>query len=780
MIAENVEVKDLVCGMKVVPSNTMFNYNFKGTIYYFCSKLCLEKFQANTSNYIETENHSCCHTHKKDITEVVKGAIYTCPMHPEVKKAGPGICNICGMALEPENLYSAEEDNSELNDMSLRFKVAVILSLPLLILNMGGHFFKSELLHWLINSSHFNWFQLLLATPVVLWSGFPFFQRAWLSIRTCNLNMFTLIGLGIGVAYVYSTLITIVPSIITSWVGSNKAIDVYFEPAAIITALVLLGQILELKARSYTSKVIRQLFELAPETAIIINSDGTEQEVAIAYIHTGDILKVKPGSKIPVDGIIVEGNSTIDQSMVTGEAIPLEKGIGDPIIGGTINGTGSFTMRAEKVGKDTMLAQIVDMVSKAQRSRAPVQRLVDLVAAYFVPVVIIIAMITALSWYIFGPEPEIGYALLTSIAVLIIACPCALGLATPMSIMVGTGVGAREGILIKDAEALETLEKVDTLVVDKTGTLTEGKPRLMNLLPIGNSLDHIELLTFAASLENGSEHPLAESIVKAAQAEGVILKPYSNFSSITGKGVTGLIEKHNIALGNKELMYSLNINTSIADTEVQNYLQQGHTVMYLSIDNQLMGIITVADAIKPTTKAAIQALQQTGVEVIMLTGDNHITASAIAKEIGINTIKANVLPDDKYNFISELQKQGHKVAMAGDGINDAPALIQADVGIAMGTGTDIAIESAGVTLMSGELNGIAKAISLSRITMRNIRQNLFLAFIYNTLLIPVAAGAFYPVFGWLLNPVVAGAAMALSSVSVILNSIRISKIKLSN
>jgi len=726
-------------------------------------------------------DHDHCHktAHTTDIkTQMSANIMYTCPMHSQIRQMGPGSCSICGMALEPENITVTPEDDKELTDMTRRFWVAVCLSLPLLILNMGEHIVDVEWFHKLLINPLFNWFQFLLATPVVFWCGWTFFVRGAQSLRNHHLNMFTLIALGVGVAYGFSVVITLIPQVLAQWFGTDKALEVYYEPAAVITALVLLGQVMELKARSKTSQAIRQLLALAPDTATIIRSNGLEEEIAVTDIQVGDVLRVRPGSKVPIDGEVFEGSSSIDQSMITGESLPVEKHSGDSVIGGTINATGSFTMRAISIGNNTMLSKIVDMVAKAQRSRAPIQRLADVVSGYFVPIVIVVAIITAICWFIWGPEPKIGYALLTSVAVLIIACPCALGLATPMSIMVGTGRGAIEGVLIKNAESLEMLEKIDTLIVDKTGTLTEGKPRLMEVISVGE-LERKDLLMLAASLERSSEHPLAEAIVKGAQKEEISLLACTDFSSITGKGIKGIVDKHHVVLGNAQMMKSLSLDVASIEEKANQFRQLGHTVMFVSVDNILGGIVTVADAIKETTKESIIELQKEGIKIIMLTGDNEITAQAVAQLLGITDVQAEVLPELKHAFIKNLQKQGHKVAMAGDGVNDAPALTQANVGIAMGTGADIAIESAGITLMSGDLKGIVKARRLSSATMTNIRQNLFLAFVYNVLAIPIAAGVLYPAFGWFLNPMIASGAMALSSVSVILNSLRLSKIKLS-
>lgn len=728
----------------------------------------------------------CCHHDKSPKNnkhtpheKINSPIIYTCPMHPEIQQEGPGNCPICGMSLEPESFsHAEEEDQSELHDMKRRFWVAAFLSFPLSVGIMGTHFLGDTWAHTTTSNQLFNWTQFIISTPVVLWCGWPFLSRAWESLLNKSLNMFTLIALGVGVAYGYSSFITIAPDFLQSWMGIPYKLDVYFEAAAVITTLVLLGQVFELTARSRTSNAIRQLLELAPSTARKIYADGREEDIPVSAIHGGDILRVRPGEKVPVDGLILEGTSSINQSMITGEPIPVEKGPKDSVTGGTLNGTGSFTMRAEKVGLNTVLSQIITIVATAQRTRAPIQRLADVVSSYFVPAVIAISLITALSWYIWGPDPKMGHMLLTSIAVLIIACPCALGLATPMSIMVGTGLGAREGVLIKNAEALENMEKADVLILDKTGTITEGKPSVANIISFNNFTAQ-ELLRFAASLERGSEHPLAASMIKKANEEKIKLYPYTHFHYLAGKGITGEIKGHKIALGNIELMEEFTINTKAVTDKVHSYQQEGHTVMLLAIDSKIEGLITVIDLIKPAAKEVITQLQKMGLQVFMLTGDNQTTALSVAQMVGIDNVKAGVLPEDKYKFIRFLQDKGYKVAMVGDGINDAPALAQADVGIAMATGTDIAIESAKISLLSGDLNGIIKARNLSKFTMRNIRENLFLAFVYNGLSVPIAAGILYPFFGLLLNPMIASAAMALSSVSVILNALRLSKASLS-
>lgn len=703
--------------------------------------------------------------------------LYTCPMHPEVQQLSPESCPICGMALEPMNAFTTDEDQNEFKDTSKRFWVAAILSTPLLLLNMGTHFFPIDWLQQLVSSSFFNWFQLFLASPVVLWGGWPFWKKAWVSIKSGHLNMFTLIGLGVGVAYFYSLVASALSYFTPHLFTSQGAIAVYFEPAAVITTLVLLGQVLELRARSQTSQAVQQLLKLTPPTARIIMADGTEKEIDLSHVKVGQLMRIRPGDKMPVDGVVVEGNSTLNQAMITGEAIPVEKTVSDQVMAGTLNMNGSLIIRAERVGHETVLAQIVAMVSKAQRTKAPIQRLADKVSAYFVPIVICISLLTAFIWYIWGPEPKVGYALVTSVAVLIIACPCALGLATPMSIMVGTGRGAREGILIKDAAALEILAKVDTIVVDKTGTLTKGRPQVVEILNVADQ-DSNTILLYAATLEKNSEHPLATAIVEEAQQRGMKLEESQSFISIPGRGVQGKIGNNVIIVGNEAFMHSFGIDLSAAAMNIDQYRQVGHGVMFVSINHVLAGIIITADSAKESTKPAIQKLQQQGVEVVMLTGDNETTAKAIAKELGITKIKANVLPTEKYEYIRQLQQQGKIVAMVGDGVNDAPALAQANIGIAMGNGSDIAIESADITLMSADLLGIVKAHHLSSMTMDNIKQNLFLAFGYNALAIPIAVGLLYPMFGILLSPVIASVAMALSSVSVILNAVRLAKIKI--
>ena len=698
------------------------------------------------------EHKACCHHAAASPATVSHdvNAIYTCPMHPDVRQKGPGSCPICGMALEPETITLTDAADPELKDMSLRFWISAVLAVPLLVMSMGMHM-----------SSPF--IELALATPVVLWGGWPFFVRGWASLISHNLNMFTLIAIGTGVSYVYSLVVTL-------WFPAQK--NVYFEAAAVITALVLLGQVLELKARAQTGKAMRALLDLAPKTAHIIHTDGTESDIPLADVQKGDFLRVRPGEKVPVDGVIAEGSSSIDQSMLTGESMPVEKITGDKVIGATINGTGGFVMCAERIGNETMLAQIVEMVSKAQRTRAPIQRLADVVAGWFVPAVVLIAIVTALVWWHYGPEPKIAHALINAVAVLIIACPCALGLATPMSIMAGTGRGARAGILIKNAEALETLEKVDTLVIDKTGTLTEGMPKLVSIVT-ANGFDEATVLRLAASLERGSEHPLATAILRGAAEKKIQLTEVTKFQSITGKGVIGLVEGHQISLGTLVLLKELSIPADMLREQADAFCQKGQTVMFIGIDKQVAGLLTVADPVKQTTPEALRLLKESGLRIIMLTGDNQTTAEAVARKLGITELEAGVTPERKSVIIRELQAKRRKIAMAGDGINDAPALAQADVGIAMGTGTDVAMESAGITLVKGDLMGIVRARILSQATMRNIRQNLFFAFIYNALGIPLAAGVLYPHFGLLLNPMIASAAMSLSSVSVIMNALRL-------
>lgn len=734
-------------------------------------------------NHSQESHHGAhCSHHKHQPSEVPTtvvseeaGVVYTCPMHPQVRQKQPGNCPICGMALEPETISLDEGPDPELIDMTRRFWVAAVLSFPLALVVMGAHLIPG-LSHEFLDSQASKWIQMFMATPVVLWAGWPFFVRAAESVKHKSLNMFTLIALGVGVAYIYSVLLTVFPDAAMRFAG-GKMLDIYFEAASVITALVLLGQVLELKARNQARNAMRALLDLAPKMARIVRPDGKEEDVHLSHVHKGDILRVRPGEKVPVDGIVVEGHSSVDQSMVTGESVPVEKNPGDKVIGATLNGTGGFTMRAERVGNETMLAQIVDMVAKAQRSRAPIQRMADTVSGYFVPVVVLFAIVTAVIWGIWGPEPKLAYAIVNAVAVLIIACPCALGLATPMSIIAGTGRGAHAGVLIKNAEALEIMEKVDTLIIDKTGTLTEGKPKLMEVVT-ASGFDQNETLRLVASLEKGSEHPLASAIVKGAEERGITLAAVQDFTSITGKGVKGTIDSYSVALGNKALLLSLGIDFTPLSTSAEQLRAKGQTAMFAAIDGKPAAVISVADPIKPTTPEALKQLKAEGLRIVMLTGDSKATAEAIAKQLGIDELEAEVLPERKSEVVRQLQQQGRKVAMAGDGVNDAPALAQAQVGIAMGTGTDVAMESAGVTLVKGDLIGIVRARRLSHATMRNIRQNLFFAFIYNALGVPVAAGVLYPFFGLLLSPVIASAAMALSSVSVIVNSLRLRSVRL--
>lgn len=701
--------------------------------------------------------------------------IYTCPMHPQIRQIGPGNCPICGMTLEPLVASTEAEPNAELIDMTRRFWIGLALTAPVLALEMGGHFFN---LHHLIAPQASNWTQLALATPVVLWAGWPFFVRGAQSLVTRNLNMFTLIAMGTGVAWIYSVAATLAPSLFPpAFRNIDGSVPIYFEAAAVITVLVLLGQVLELRAREQTGGAIRALLDLAPKMATRINADGSDEEVVLDLVKVGERLRVRPGEKVPVDGELVEGRSSVDESMVTGESMPVTKTAGDNVIGGTLNQTGGFVMRAEKVGHDTVLSRIVEMVASAQRSRAPIQRLADQVAGWFVPVVILIAVLAFFAWAMWGPEPRMTYGLVAAVSVLIIACPCALGLATPMSIMVGVGRGAQWGVLIKSAEALERLEKIDTLVVDKTGTLTEGKPRVTAIRVVAGITEN-DLLATAASLERASEHPLALAIVQAAAERGLALKGATDFDSPVGKGVIGRVEGNAVAIGNRRYLVELGVDATPLDSDAERLREDGATAIFVAINGKIAGVIAIADPIKPTTEAALQSLREDGVAVVMLTGDNWTTARAVAKRLGIDEIEAEILPEDKSKVVTRLREAGRIVAMAGDGVNDAPALAAADVGIAMGTGTDVAIESAGVTLLKGDLGGIVRGRRLSKTTMRNIRENLFFAFIYNAAGVPIAAGALYPIFGLLLSPTIAAAAMALSSVSVVVNSLRLRQAEL--
>ena len=703
------------------------------------------------------------------------GVIYTCPMHPQIRQIGPGNCPICGMTLEPVVATAETGPSPELVDMTRRFLVGLVLSAPVLVLEMGGHFFN---LHQFIEPQVSNWIQLALATPVVLWAGWPFFTRAGKSLVTRQLNMFTLIAMGMGVAWAYSVVATAAPSVFPpAFRATDGSVAIYFEAAAVITVLVLLGQVLELRAREQTGGAIRALLDLAPKTARRIAPDGSDNDIPLESVVVGDRLRVRPGEKIPVDGVLLEGRSSVDESMVTGESMPVTKTVGDRLVGGTMNQTGAFVMRADKVGRDTVLSRIVEMVAAAQRSRAPIQRLADQVAGWFVPLVIGVAVFAFIVWAIFGPEPRMAYGLVAAVSVLIIACPCALGLATPMSIMVGVGRGAQSGVLIKNAEALERLEKINTLVVDKTGTLTEGRPRVVAVRPVVG-IGENELLRLAASIERASEHPLATAIVQSALDRKLELAEVSDFNSPVGKGVTGKVDGKSLTIGNRRFFEEIRIDTTALDREAEQLREDGATAIFVAIDGMPAGILAIADPVKATTPGALQALRDDGVVVVMLTGDNWTTARAVAKSLGIDEVEAEILPEDKSKIVTRLREQGRIVAMAGDGVNDAPALAAADIGVAMGTGTDVAIESAGVTLLKGDLQGIVRGRRLSAATMRNIRQNLFFAFIYNAAGVPVAAGVLYPFFGVLLSPIIAAAAMALSSVSVIANSLRLKRASL--
>ena len=756
---------DPVCGMSVAIDGAQHIATHEGATHYFCSPRCHDKFVPDPELYLSG-------AHLDAVEDVPEGTIYTCPMHPEIRQPGPGSCPICGMALEPETVSLGDGPDPELVDMLRRFWWSALLTLPLFVYAMSdmapGLSFDR-----LIEPAWAQWAQFALATPVVLWGAWPFFVRAIQSLKTRNLNMFTLIGFGVAIAYLFSVVATVAPDLFPAAFRDHSGrVGVYFEAAAVITTLVLLGQVLELKARGSTSSALRALLELAPPSAVKIFGSGDEREVPLDQLTTGDRLRVRPGDKVPVDGEIEEGSSAIDESMISGEPLPVAKQAGDIVIGGTVNQTGGFVMRATGVGKDTMLSKIVQMVADAQRSRAPIQRLADQVAGWFVPAVVVIAIATFVVWAIWGPAPALAYALVNAIAVLIIACPCALGLATPMSIMTGTGKGAQHGILIRNAEALETLEKIDTLVVDKTGTLTIGKPDLVAVKP-ADGIDETEFLAAVAGVEMGSEHPLAHAIVEGAKARGVSPANATDLASTTGEGVEANVQGGRVAIGNEKMMRRVGIDDEAWLGSAENGRKQGQTVMFVAFDGRPAGLIAVADPIKPTSAAAIAALHKRDIRVVMLTGDSRGTAEAVAREMGIDEVHANVSPEDKHRKIEELKAQGRRVGMAGDGINDAPALAAADVGIAMGTGTDVAIESAGVTLVRGDLTGVVQATVLSRGTMRNIRQNLFFAFAYNTLGIPVAAGVLFPFFGVLLSPMIAAAAMSLSSVSVIGNALRL-------
>jgi Cu+-exporting ATPase len=764
--AADTGVKDPVCGMSVDPATAKHTADYRGHPYYFCSAGCKAKFIADPQKYL----HGA-----KSAEPVPEGTIYTCPMHPQIRQVGPGNCPICGMALEPLVATAELGPNPELVDMTRRFWIGGALALPAVVLEMGGHLAGPH--NW-IDPALSNWIQFVFATPVVLWAGWPFFVRGWQSLVTRNLNMFTLIAMGTGVAYVYSVVATLAPGIFPeNFRMHGGAVAVYFEAAAVITVLVLLGQMLELRAHAATSGAIRALLDLAPKTARRVKPDGSDEEVSLDAVQVGDSLRVRPGDKVPVDGVLLEGHSSLDESMVTGESMPVSKDKDARVIGGTLNTSGSFVMRADKIGRDTLLSQIVQMVASAQRSRAPIQRLADQVAAWFVPTVIAIALLAFAAWAWFGPEPRFAFGLVAAVSVLIIACPCALGLATPMSIMVGVGRGAQAGVLIKNAESLERMEKIDTLVVDKTGTLTEGKPRVVAVTP-AQGFDEAQVLRLAASVERGSEHPLAAAIVKAAADRKLELGTVRGFDAPAGKGVIGMVDSQRLGLGNAKFLAELNVDTAALSAEAERLRADGATAIFLAVNGKAAGCIAIADPVKPTTPDALKALVALGIRVVMLTGDNKTTALAVAKRLGIKEVEAEVLPDQKSQVIEKLTREGRVVAMAGDGVNDAPALAAAQVGIAMGTGSDVAIESAGITLLKGDLTGIVKARALSAAVMSNIRQNLFFAFVYNAAGVPIAAGVLYPAFGLLLSPIIAAAAMALSSVSVVGNALRLRRVKL--
>ncbi|OHD08081.1 MULTISPECIES: heavy metal translocating P-type ATPase [unclassified Sphingopyxis] len=760
-------VTDPVCGMSVDPTTTTHIATHGGEHHYFCSAGCLAKFEADPDRYTAQGAPVA--------GDAPADAIWTCPMHPEIQRPGPGSCPICGMALEPVLPSGSDGPSEEYRDMRRRFWIGLLLALPVVALEMGGHLTG---LHEYVGRQTSNWVQMLLATPVVLWAGWPFFERAWLSIRNKSLNMFTLIAMGTGVAWGYSMIAATAPQIFpAAFRAADGSVAVYFEAAAVITVLVLLGQVLELRARETTSGAIRALLDLTPKLARRVRDDGSDEEIALDDVAVGDTLRVRPGEKVPVDGTVLEGRGTVDESMVTGESMPVTKDAGSALIGGTINQTGGLLMRSEKVGRDTMLARIVQMVADAQRSRAPIQRLADTVSGWFVPGVILVAIAAFVIWSLFGPTPAMAYGLIAAVSVLIIACPCALGLATPMSIMVGVGRGAEIGVLIKNAEALERMEKVDTLVVDKTGTLTEGKPSVI-AVEVADGFEEQDLLRIGASLERSSEHPLAAAIVKAAEDRGLALVEPSGVDQPVGKGIVGIVDDKAIVLGNASFLEEYDVDLRALAEAADRLRADGATAIYIAVNGKAAGVFAIADPVKATTGEALAALREAGIRVIMLTGDNRVTAEAIARRLGIDDVEADVLPDQKSAVVQRLREQGRIVAMAGDGVNDAPALAAADVGIAMGSGTDVAIESAGVTLLRGDLLGIVRARHLSHATMANIRQNLFFAFAYNVAGIPVAAGVLYPVFGLLLSPIIAAAAMALSSVSVIANSLRLRFVKI--
>lgn len=757
-------VKDPVCGMTVDPAKTAHHADHAGHAYHFCSAGCRTKFIAEPGNYLQPRA-------RLRAEAVAPGTIYTCPMHPQIRQPGPGSCPICGMALEPETPSAETRPNPELVDFTRRFWIGLVLTIPVFLLEMGGHL--TGMMHLVGGPRFGNWIQLVLATPVVLWAGWPFFVRGWQSLVNRSLNMFTLIALGTGVAWAFSVVATLAPGIFpAAFRAADGSVAVYFEAAAVIVVLVLLGQVLELRAREQTGGAIRALLDLAPAQARRLRDDGSDEEVPLAAIVVGDRLRVRPGDKVPLDGAVLEGASNVDESLVTGEAVPVTKTVGDQVVGGTLNGQGSFVMRADRVGQDTVLAQIVRMVAGAQRSRAPIQRLADQVSGWFVPVVVGIALAAFAVWAVWGPEPRLAFALVAAVTVLIIACPCALGLATPMSIMVGVGRGAQAGVLIKNAEALERMERIDTLVVDKTGTLTQGRPDVVAVIPTAGVAEE-EVLRLAAGLERPSQHPLAEAVVRAAEKRGIAVPAVEGFDAPIGRGVTGAVEGRQVAVGNARLMEEAKVEVGALAVEAERLRGDGATVFFVAVDGQAFGIVAVADPVKETTAAALAGLAKKGVRVVMLTGDNRTTAEAVARRLGITEVEAEVLPEDKQRIIEKLKAEGRRVAMAGDGVNDAPALAAAEVGIAMGTGTAVAIESAGITLLGGDLMGIVRARRLSEAVMGNIRQNLFFAFAYNAAGVPIAAGVLYPIFGILLSPIIAAAAMALSSVSVVGNALRL-------
>jgi len=767
--ADAITAKDPVCGMTVNPDAGKPSRKHKGETYHFCSQKCHDKFAADPEHFLSGER-------KRETAPT--GTRYTCPMHPEIVRDAPGDCPICGMALEPMGVPAADEGpNPELVDFKRRFWVGAALTVPLLVLTMGP-FVGLGFIRDILGERATLWIELVLGTPIILWAGWPFFVRGVKSVINRSLNMFTLIGMGVGAAYLFSVVAVLVPGVFPAGFRDAEGnVGVYFEAGAVIVVLVLLGQVMELGARERTGSAIRALLDLAAKTARVIREDGREEEIPLEDVKVGDRLRVRPGDKVPVDGVVVEGRSSIDESMISGEPIPVEKVAGDKVTGATINGTGSLVMEAKRVGADTMLSQIVEMVASAQRSRAPIQKLADSVAGMFVPAVIVIAVLSFIAWAVWGPVPALAYGLVSAVAVLIIACPCALGLATPMSIMTATGRGAQAGVLIKNAEALERFAKVDTLIVDKTGTLTVGKPKLIAVLPEAGHEEN-EVLRLAASLERGSEHPLAEAIVAGAEERGVALAKAEDFEAVTGKGVKGVVDGKSVALGNAKLMVDLGLDGGPLDKTANARRDEGETVMFVVLDGKIAGLVSVADPVKETTPAALKELHRLGFRVIMATGDNERTAKAVAGRLGIDEIRADVLPEDKARIIKELQAEGRKVAMAGDGVNDAPALAQADVGIAMGTGADVAIESAGLTLIKGNLDGIVRARRLARATMRNIKQNLFFALVYNAAGVPVAAGVLYPFLGILISPIFAAAAMSLSSLSVVGNALRLRSVKI--